>query len=216
MRTLYLASMSPRRRALIQLLDLPVEVLAVDVDEEIVTLVDPAQNAIERARIKAKAAKVVTPVDALIVASDTVVALGQDRLGKPVDADDARQTLTRLRGQTHQVHTGIVLLDKKSGAEQSDVATIDVPMRDYSDAEIEAYIDSGDPFDKAGSYGIQHPVFEPVLHLMGCYAGVMGFPLCHLTRALARWEIIVSADVPAACQQYNEYNCTVFETILDN
>lgn len=87
-------------------------------------------------------------------------------------------------------------------------------MRDYSDEEIEAYIATGDPFDKAGSYAIQHPEFRPVEHLTGCYANVVGLPLCHLARAAAQFGYAAADDLPAACQMKLEYECTVFDQVL--
>ena len=88
-------------------------------------------------------------------------------------------------------------------------------MRDYSDEEIEAYIETGDPFDKAGSYAIQHPDFHPVMHLSGCYANVVGLPLCHLARAFAQVGLSVADDLPAACQSALTYDCTVFDQVQE-
>ena len=88
-------------------------------------------------------------------------------------------------------------------------------MRMYSDAEIEAYIATGDPFDKAGAYAIQHPEFRPVVRIDNCYASVMGLPLCHLARALRRLNVSWPNDIAAECQRLNAYDCPVFETILN-
>jgi septum formation protein len=89
-------------------------------------------------------------------------------------------------------------------------------MRAYSDAEVEEYVASGDPIDKAGSYAIQHPEFHPVQNLQGCYANVMGLPLCHLFRTLLKTGFLISKDVPAACQAFLEYDCPVFDKILES
>jgi predicted house-cleaning NTP pyrophosphatase (Maf/HAM1 superfamily) len=88
-------------------------------------------------------------------------------------------------------------------------------MRNYSDQEIEAYIATGDPLDKAGSYAIQHPGFQPVIDFFGCFAGVVGLPLCHLVRSLRKSGVSVPVDIAAVCQAYHHYDCPVFETILD-
>jgi predicted house-cleaning NTP pyrophosphatase (Maf/HAM1 superfamily) len=87
-------------------------------------------------------------------------------------------------------------------------------MRDYSDGEIAAYVESGDPLDKAGAYGIQHPHFQPVAHMEGCYASVMGLPLCHLTLLLRRMDVTPQADLPANCQATLAYQCPIFRSIL--
>ncbi len=96
----------------------------------------------------------------------------------------------------------------------TDLACSAVPMRDYTDAEIEAYIASGDPFDKAGAYAIQHNGFRPVENFTGCFANVMGLPLCHVTRSLRRLGVEAPNDVPRRCQAHIHYECPVFEKIL--
>jgi predicted house-cleaning NTP pyrophosphatase (Maf/HAM1 superfamily) len=96
----------------------------------------------------------------------------------------------------------------------TDVACSDVPMRNYTDEEIEAYIASGDPFDKAGAYAIQHDGFRPVENFSGCFANVMGLPLCHVTRSLRQLGVQAPNDVPVRCQAHIRYECPVFEKIL--
>ncbi len=96
----------------------------------------------------------------------------------------------------------------------TDLACSDVPMRNYTDEEIEAYIASGDPFDKAGAYAIQHDGFRPVENFSGCFANVMGLPLCHVTRSLRRLGVEAPNDVPRLCQAHIHYDCPVFEKIL--
>jgi MAF protein len=214
MTKLILASASPRRRSLIQLLGLPVRITTADVDEEQVTDPDPAINAVETARLKAVTVANTVTDDAIVIGADTIVALGQTILGKPVDAAEAISMLQQLRGRAHHVHTGIVLIRAQTGETVSDVATVAVPMRAYTDAEIEEYVATGDPMDKAGAYAIQHPGFAPVLSLSDCYAGVVGLPLCHLTRALRRMGVSVSADIATACQQATAYRCSVYQHYL--
>jgi septum formation protein len=87
-------------------------------------------------------------------------------------------------------------------------------MRRYSPAEVERYVASGDPLDKAGAYAIQHPGFRPVSGLSDCYAAVVGLPLCHLARALGRLGVQVPGDVAGLCQAHHRYHCPVFEEIL--
>ncbi len=122
--------------------------------------------------------------------------------------------LKQLRGRMHQVYTGLVVYRKRDGKTLTELSITDVPMRDYSDDEIRAYIKTGDPMDKAGAYAIQHPDFQPVHSMQGCYASVMGLPMCHLLRALKKFDVTPAADVPAACQSLLDYDCRVSSAIL--
>ena len=179
--TFILASQSPRRRELFALLGYPYESLAPDVDEDVHLAAEPATYVRLTARQKAEAIANSLPAGRrLIVAADTTVALDGAIMGKPVDDDEAWSMLAALRGRDHQVHTGLCVLDPTTGREFATVATADVTMRDYNDVEIAAYIATGDPFDKAGAYAIQHPIFRPVVAVAGCYPAVMGLPLCDL------------------------------------
>ncbi|MSQ31307.1 MAG: Maf-like protein, partial [Dehalococcoidia bacterium] len=125
--------------------------------------------------------------DAIVIAGDTVVALDGALLGKPASADEARAMLRALRGRTHEVASGVaVALDGRVDAAH---AVARVTMRDYADAEIDAFIAGGSPFDKAGGYAIQDAAFAPVAHLDGCMCCVIGlplWPLWTLLRALLR------------------------------
>jgi predicted house-cleaning NTP pyrophosphatase (Maf/HAM1 superfamily) len=96
----------------------------------------------------------------------------------------------------------------------TEMSITDVPMRTYSDAEIDAYIQTGDPMDKAGAYAIQHPEFKPVASMAGCYAGVMGLPMCHVLRALRQLNLSTSNDVPSACKSLLQYDCKVSSAVL--
>ncbi len=187
-----LASQSPRRRELLRLINFPFQVMAADVDEDSVTLPDPTKNVIETARLKSNAIMerlntAVLPTSTLILAADTTVAFDGEMLNKPMDAAEARQMLLRLRNKKHEVHTGFVLLEPDSGREWSGVSTAVVHMRAYSETEIEDYVATGDPLDKAGAYAIQHPQFRPVAQLQGCYCNVMGLPVCDLILVLTHF-----------------------------
>ncbi len=209
-----LASASPRRRALIPLLGLPFEIEPAAVDESQVTHAEPAVNVVETALLKATTVASRVREPAIIVAADTTVALGKRMLHKPTNPNDARHMLRLLSGRAHQVHTGLVVWHTGSGHYVTDVATIEVLMRPFSDAEIERYVATGDPLDKAGGYAIQEADFNPVAALDGCYAGVIGLPLCHLARSLRALGIGASADIATACQAHNSITCPVFESIL--
>jgi MAF protein len=214
--TILLASASPRRRELIKLLGMPVETTSANI-EEVPLPGEPADEMAERLSLeKARAAAlgVLHPASCILLASDTVVSLDGEPLGKPRDAAEARSMLRRLRGRVHQVYTAITLIDLQVERSITELACSDVPMRAYTDAEIEAYIASGDPFDKAGAYAIQHAGFHPVENFSQCYANVMGLPLCHVVRALRQLGVTVPNDVSALCQAHIRYACPVFESIL--
>ena len=212
---LILASSSPRRQELIPLLGLPWLVRVAHVDEESITDVDPAKNVIDTATLKAVEVSAKSTSNSLVIGADTTVALDGKMLNKPADEQGAKKMLISLRGRSHEVHTGITVIDTRSDRTIVDVCSVDVTMRDYSDAEIDDYIASGDPLDKAGSYAIQHPEFRPVEKVNGCYATVVGMPLCHLVRALRELGTTVTADVPAACQRHHSYDCPIYDQILN-
>ena len=213
---LLLASNSPRRRELITLIGWPFSAQPADVDESPLAGEAPQDYVLRLAVEKARAAAVAATSDDIIIAADTTVALDGQILGKPADAMQARQMLRQLRGREHQVFTGLAVLQMPDNKLLADYCTTDVPMRAYGDDEIETYIASGDPMDKAGAYAIQHAGFHPVGGLRGCYANVMGLPLCHLVRAFRRLTMQLAADVPAACQQALQYQCPVTQEILSS
>jgi septum formation protein len=150
----------------------------------------------------------------VIIACDTVVALDGEVLGKPRDASEAIDMLRRLRGRSHTVYSGVTLLEFVTGRTSTDVAKTQLVMRTYTDTEMATYVASGDPLDKAGAYAIQHPGFHPVARYQGCYANVVGLPLCHLTRCLRAFRIEPLHDVPAACQAHTGQRCPVYATVL--
>lgn len=183
-----LASGSPRRRELLGSLGITFEVIKSDIDETQRADESPLAY-VERLSLE-KANKVVALLDtpAYVLAADTVVILAADTigvldgdiLGKPADADEARAMLERLRARAHTVCTSLTLLRLDAdglGAELTRLTQTDVFMRDYTPDEVEAYIASGDPFDKAGGYAIQHEGFHPVARIDGSYTNVVGLPV---------------------------------------
>jgi septum formation protein len=168
----------------------------------------PSAYVLRIARSKALAVQQRGFAEHLIVAADTAVVDGALILGKPVDLADAGSMLRRLRGRTHQVLTAIVVMHPKSRREESDICTTWVSMRQYEDAEIAAYIDSGDPFDKAGAYAIQHPQFHPVERLEGCITNVMGLPVCRLAKLLQCFGETVTPDLPYRCIYETQMVCS--------
>lgn len=213
-RRLILASSSPRRRELLGLTGLPFELATADIDETPHPGEPAAAYTIRLSQSKAGAVARATSGSALVLAADTTVADGDAILGKPADPGEAWAMLRQLRGRTHQVYTALTVIDTDSGEQITDLAVTDVPMRAYSDAEIEAYIASGDPFDKAGGYAIQNSGFRPVRLTDGCFANVVGLPLCHLLRTLRQFGVQTAADVPRLCQEHHRYTCTVTQAIL--
>lgn len=213
---LALASNSPRRRELLALGGWTFQVRPAEVDETPRSGEAPGDYVLRLAAEKARAAAALRDLPGqVVVGADTSVAVDGSILGKPADDAEATAMLRRLRGRTHQVYTGIAALRRTDGVLVTDLCTTDVPMRAYRDEEIEAYVASGDPLDKAGAYAIQHPGFRPVEALAGCYASVMGLPLCHLTRTLRRLDLAPRDDIAAACQSALRYDCPVHRGILD-
>jgi septum formation protein len=141
------------------------------------------------------------------------VLAGQSR-GKPVDAQDAGHMLRRLRGRPHSVYSALTVWHPASGLTACELAESRVWMRDYADEEIARYVEGGDPLDKAGAYAIQHPQFDPVSRVEGCWFTVVGFPLCHLERALSRFGVVIPANVPGACRAFSQRTCEVSSGIL--
>lgn len=210
---LILASNSPRRSQLLSLAGWEFSVSAANVDESEYPNESPSDYVLRLAETKARAVK--ADADQIILAADTTVVDGMI-LGKPKDSAEATTMLTRLRGHTHQVYTGIALLRLSDGLLLKDLCVTDVPMRDYSDEEIRTYVATGDPLDKAGAYAIQHPQFHPVANLDGCYASVMGLPMCHIILLMRKMDIQPNADVFAGCETLLEYQCPVSSFMAPN
>ena len=127
----------------------------------------------------------------------------------PRDAGEAAAMLSRLRGRSHLVYTGVSVWQPATWRMINELASSVVWMRDYTDAEIEAYVATGDPLDKAGAYAIQHRGFAPVDRIEGCWLTVMGLPLCHLRRALESYGVAVPANVPGSCYAFTHQACEV-------
>jgi len=211
-RTLILASGSPRRKELLALLGVPFVVRPVDVQEENHVGETAADMVSRLSRVKAQAA--LAQASGLILAADTSVCLEGDVLGKPADAIDAVRMLRALRGRAHTVFSGVVLLDGRSGRMCAQLAQTTVWMRNYSDADIAAYVATGDPLDKAGSYAIQYGDFAPVARIDGCYANVMGLPLCHVYGLLRLFGQAPEHTPVRACNRFNRRRCRVALAIL--
>ncbi len=178
-----LASASPRRRELLASLGLRVVVVPSDIDEGDRPGYVPLDLARLHAGSKADAVAAREP-GRLLVAADTVVDLDGASLGKPASPDEAASMLSRLSGREHLVHTAYSIVDGPSGRRRDGATTTKVRFCRLSPAEIEAYVASGDPLDKAGAYGIQGPGAALVEGIDGDFYSVMGLPLGAVTRDL--------------------------------
>lgn len=190
---LILASSSPRRQELLSQLGLPFEVVTPDIDEA--RLADEALIAYAERLSQQKAAAAAPMLDggaAWIIAADTIVIDHEgELLGKPADAADARRMLRHLRARAHHVVTAFTLRRNTVPLQViTRRARTAVYMRDYTDAEIDAYIASGDPFDKAGAYAIQNAAFHPVARIEGSYSNVVGLPLDELQADMRAFGIV--------------------------
>lgn len=177
---LILASQSPRRKELMGLFRVPFTVRAADIDETMDPQKDPYTEVARVSRAKAMAVPR-DPAD-VVVAADTIVVCGGQVLGKPRDESDARRMLRLLSGRDHQVMTGLCVL--AGGECRVCTEVTDIHFRELSDREIDAYIRTGEPMDKAGSYGIQGGGALFAERIAGDYFNVVGLPVCRLGRIL--------------------------------
>src|SRR5690242_16664072 len=174
---LYLASRSPRRRELLQQLGFAHAVLDVDVPEERASGETPETYVSRVALDKAQAglAALAEPGDALVLGSDTEVVLDGEVFGKPADAQQAATMLRRLSGRTHAVISAVWVVGRADARRAVSISQVRFAVLD--DEMIRSYVDTGEPFGKAGAYAIQGRGAALVEHLEGSYSGVMGLPL---------------------------------------
>lgn len=183
---LILASASPRRKELLEKIGLPFTVQPA-MGEERITQKSPAAVVMELSRQKAEEIAAAQTGDCIIIGADTVVARGDKIMGKPKDAADAKQMLRSIADDCHQVYTGVTLI--RTGAHPQSVTfqeKTDVFLYPISDAELDAYIASGDPMDKAGAYGIQGDFAIYVKRIAGDYYNVVGLPIGRVYQELKR------------------------------
>jgi MAF protein len=211
-----LASSSPRRQELFALSGLDFVVRPASIPETPLPGETASAFVQRMSRVKAEAAAAAEP-EAVVVAADTEVALADQIFGKPADAAQAGSMLRQLRGRTHLVLTGLSLVDGPAGARLTDLVTARVPMRDYADAEIDAYVATGNPLDKAGAYAIQYGGFQPVdlARFDDCFANVMGLPVCHALRLLRRLrpELAPLERPLGDCRRFDPAACPIVPAI---
>lgn len=194
MKQIILASGSPRRHQLLKMIGVPHQIVTSDVDEDIVMDVDPADFARHLSSIKAHDVATKTSFD-LLIAADTIVVLRGEILGKPRDHSDARQILKKLSGNTHEVITAVTLLNV-TGDPFTFHESTKVTFDKLSEHEIESYIQTGSPMDKAGAYGIQDDLGSLfVSRIDGDYYNVVGLPVHRLYQHLKEFVPQIAHDI---------------------
>ena len=179
-----LASGSPRRKELMEKIGLKFEIDPAEIDERKFKE-KSAEKLVEILAVKKAEAVATRHPNSIIIGSDLTVALDDHQIGKPENATDAKKILKLLRDKTHQVLTGVAIINTANNKTASAVETANVKMRDYSDKEIDNYIATGEPLDKAGAYAIQGHAAAFIEKIEGSYSGVMGLPLYETAELLA-------------------------------
>lgn len=183
MKHIILASASPRRKEILELADLEFDVMPSDA-QEITTKTAPNEVVMELASIKAKDIYKKSEKQSMIVGADTVVAYQGQILGKPTDKADAKRMLTMLSGQTHEVYTGVCVIE--DGKTKTFYEETKVTFYEISDEQIDHYIKTGEPMDKAGSYGIQGKAAVFIKGIEGDYYNVVGFPIARFLQEITK------------------------------
>ena len=185
MRNIILGSQSPRRRELMAGLDIPFSSICIDADESFPSHLQAGEIPMYISRAKARAYEEKLTEADLLMTSDTIVWLNGHMLGKPLDKEEAKQMLSQLSGQTHQVYTAVCYTckhkDKNQVQQEEWVDSTDVTFREQTKEEIEYYVEKYMPLDKAGAYGVQEWIgYVGVTRMEGSYFNVMGFPICRV------------------------------------
>ena len=183
MKHIILASASPIRKEILELADLKFDVMPSDA-QEITTKTAPNEVVMELASIKAKDIYKKSEKQSMIVGADTVVAYQGQILGKPTDEADAKRMLTMLSGQTHEVYTGVCVIE--DGKTKTFYEETKVTFYEISDEQIDRYIKTGEPMDKAGSYGIQGKAAVFIKGIEGDYYNVVGFPIARFLQEITK------------------------------
>lgn len=183
MKHIILASASPRRKEILELADLKFDIMPSDA-QEITTKTVPNEVVMELASIKAKDIYEKSEKQSMVVGADTVVAYQGQILGKPADKADAKRMLTMLSGQTHEVYTGVCVIE--DGKTKTFYEETKVTFYEISDEQIDHYINTGEPMDKAGSYGIQGKAAVFIKGIEGDYYNVVGFPIARFLKEITK------------------------------
>jgi len=210
---LILASGSPRRHGLLSLLGVDFQVYSSDVDERVISGESPQDYVLRLAISKSLSFNPLSAERLVVIAADTAVVAGDQILGKPGSQLQAIEMLNILHARTHHVLSGLAVRDTKHDEIITDLCSTQVEMRSYKETEIDDYVTSGDPMDKAGAYAIQNSGFNPVAQITGCYANVVGLPLCHLAELFNRLGLNFNEGAVQGCRSGNNYNCRLVEKI---
>ena len=189
-----LASTSPRRRDILALLGLPFEVRAPDFVETTRAHLTPEAEALELATGKVRAVARAEPA-ALVIGGDTLIALDDEKIGKPESTEHAAAILRRFSGRDHRIVTALALVDGATGRETTHLECVDVRMHSFTDADIDTYLGRGESMDKAGAYSIQGDGHRLIEHIHGDYLAAVGMPLRPIARYLRNAGIDVPVDV---------------------
>ncbi len=185
--TIVLASASPRRRDLLAQLGIRFVVQTSNADESLLPGESPRQHAERLSRVKAETVGRLDKQTARwFIGSDTVVTCDSEVLGKPADSDDARSMLKKLSGRSHEVISGYAVYDRLNDRTSSGTVTTQVFFKQLTVEEIEGYIATGEPFDKAGAYAIQGIGAFMIPRIEGSYSNVVGMPICELLDTLEK------------------------------
>jgi len=183
-----LASASPRRSELLESAGIDFSVVPADISEEPLPAESPTSHVLRLAKEKALAVSGTAEGD-IFIGADTVVVCDDEIMGKPADADDAQRMLTALSGRGHEVITGYAVYDRTVNETHADVVSTRVIFKPLSPEEIDAYIATGCPFDKAGAYAIQGGAAYMVRGIEGSYTNVVGLPLCEVVEVLRSFGV---------------------------
>jgi nucleoside triphosphate pyrophosphatase len=181
--SIVLASASPRRAELLASAGIAFKVVPGDLDETPLPEEDPVAHVLRLAEGKAR--EVASRADGrFFIGADTIVLCDREIMGKPRDVADAKRMLRKLSGRTHQVITGYAVIDRKTDRSISETVSTDVVFKKLADEEIDAYVSTGCPMDKAGAYAIQGGAAYMVERIDGSYTNVVGLPLCEVVESL--------------------------------
>jgi len=189
---LVLASTSPRRREILALLQIPFEVIEPSFDEKVSPDASISEEVLAFARGKARSVAIYHP-DALVIGSDTMIALDGEKFGKPTDLDDARRMLRSLSGRTHRIFTAVAIIDESCGFES--IEQVEVKMRALTEADIERYVACGESLDKAGAYSIQGEGAALIAEIRGDYLAAVGMPLAPIAAYLTSRGVTLNVEI---------------------
>jgi septum formation protein len=214
-----LASNSPRRNQIMKLGGWDFKVLPADIDESILAGEKARDYVLRMAGVKARAVSLKMAANSLVIGSDTTVVIfdgsgNEEILGKPSDDAEARTMLQMLRGKIHYVYTAVAVLNTINQRMISEVCETAVHMREYNQEEIEAYVASGDPMDKAGAYAVQNAVFHPVDSMHGCHPNVVGLPLCYVERILYQFGVESKHGQTRRCKPGESDPCKIYQKVI--